>query len=60
MKHDSPFNSAENQALLVVCARRIIRNAAIGGIVWGATNLRIGFAVIRINPINAAACSWAA
>src|SRR5258708_3187299 len=32
MKHDPVFDSAENQALLVVCARKTIRTAAIAGI----------------------------
>lgn len=53
MQHDPLFDSTENQALLVVCARKTIRNAAIGGIVWGAINLLIGFAVVQINPVNA-------
>jgi len=53
MQHDPLFDTTENQALLVVCARKTIRNAAIGGIVWGAINLFIGFAVIRISLVNA-------
>ena len=36
MNYHSLFNSTENQALLVVCARKTIRTAAIAGIVWGA------------------------
>jgi len=47
MLHDPVFDSTENQALLVVCARKTIRHAAILGIVWGAINLVIGFFAIR-------------
>src|SRR5437764_2209424 len=52
MPHDPVFDFAENQALLVVCARKTIRTAAIAGIVWGVINLGIGVAAIRVNPIN--------
>lgn len=47
------FDSAENQALLAVCARKTIRTAGIAGIVWGSINLLLGVALIRANPINA-------
>jgi hypothetical protein len=53
MPHDPIFDSTENQALLVVCARKTIRNAAIGGIVWGVINLFIGFNAIQVNILNA-------
>ena len=53
MQTDPSFSLTENQALLVVCARKKIRNAAWLGIVWGAINLIIGFFAIRINPLNA-------
>ena len=53
MTHDPVFDSAENQALLVVCARKTIRTAAIIGIVWGAINLVIGFFAVQMNPVNA-------
>jgi hypothetical protein len=53
MQHDSLFDSTENQALLVVCARKTIRNAAIAGIVWGVINLLIGVAAVQVNPLNA-------
>jgi hypothetical protein len=52
MPHDPVFDSAENQALLVVCARKTIRNAAIAGIVWGVINLFIGFNAIQVNILN--------
>src|ERR1700730_9699375 len=53
MTHDPVFDSTENQALLVVCARKTIRTAAIVGIVWGAINLVIGFFAVQANPLNA-------
>jgi hypothetical protein len=53
MTHDPIFDSAENQALLVVCARKTIRNAAIAGIVWGSINLLIGYFAVQANPFNA-------
>lgn len=52
MKHDALFDTPENQALLVVCARKTIRNAAIGGIVWGVINLFIGFNAVQVNVLN--------
>jgi hypothetical protein len=53
MSHDPVFDSTENQALLVVCARKTIRTAAILGIVWGAINLVIGFFAVQVNILNA-------
>ena len=53
MNSDSVFDSTENQALLVVCARKTIRTAAIVGIVWGAINLIIGFFAVQASPLNA-------
>lgn len=53
MTHDPVFDSAENQALLVVCARKTIRTAAIVGIGWGVINLVIGFFAVQVNLFNA-------
>jgi hypothetical protein len=53
MQADPSFALNENQALLVVCARKKIRNAAILGVVWGAINLLLGAFAIQLNPINA-------
>ena len=52
MQHDPLFDSTENQALLVVCARKTIRNAAIGGIIWGGINLLIGAAAVQASLLN--------
>lgn len=53
MTHDPVFDSTENQALLVVCARKTIRTAAIVGLIWGGINLAIGFFAVQVNPLNA-------
>src|SRR5205814_10698422 len=52
MQHDSLFDSTENQALLVVCARKTIRNTGIAAIVWGLINLAWGCALVRLNILN--------
>ena len=52
MAHDPIFDSAQNQALLVVCARKTIRNAAVLGIVWGAINLVLGFFAMQVMALN--------
>ena len=52
MQTDPFFSQAENQSLLVICARKKIRNAAILGIVWGAINLLLGYFAVRTNPLN--------
>jgi hypothetical protein len=53
MAHYPIFDSAQNQALLVVCARKTIRTAAIAGIVWGSINLVVGYFAVLANPLNA-------
>jgi hypothetical protein len=52
MQHDSLFDSTENQALLVVCARKTIRNTGIAAIIWGLINLTIGCLIVRLNILN--------
>jgi hypothetical protein len=52
MSHHPVFDSAQNQALLVVCARKTIRNAAVFGIVWGAINLVLGFFAMQVMALN--------
>ncbi len=53
MTHDPVFDSNQNQALLAVCARKTIRRAAVGAIIWGVINLAIGYFAAQVNPINA-------
>ena len=52
MPHDPVFDSTENQALLVVCARKTIRGGAIAGIIWGTINFVIGFVALQVNLLN--------
>jgi hypothetical protein len=52
MQTDPFFELNENQSLLVVCARKKIRNAAILGIIWGVINLLLGYFAVRVNPLN--------
>jgi hypothetical protein len=52
MDADPSFNSTENQALLVVCARKTIRTTAVVAIVWGVINLAIGYAGIQVSILN--------
>jgi hypothetical protein len=52
MQTDPSFTMSENQALLVVCARKKIRNAAILGVIWGGINLVLGSYLMRVNPLN--------
>ena len=52
MDADPLFHSTENQALLVVCARKTIRTTGIAAIVWGVINLAIGYAAIQVSILN--------
>jgi hypothetical protein len=52
MEADPSFDSKENQALLVVCARKTIRNTGIAAIVWGVINLGIGYVFIQMSILN--------
>ena len=53
MKHDAWFDTDENKALLAICARKLISNIGIGGIVWGVINIAIGVFAINAAMINA-------
>lgn len=52
MQIDPSFSSSENRALLVVCARKTVRHAAILGIIWGVINLAIGVFAIQVSLLN--------
>src|ERR1051326_170865 len=52
MQTDTFFELNENQALLVVCAWKKIRTAAILGIVWGVINVVLGYFAMRITGLN--------
>jgi len=53
MKYDSWFDADENKALLAVCARKLIRNIGIGGIIWGLINIGIGVIALEATLLNA-------
>ncbi len=52
MSYDPLFDSTQNRALLVICARKKIRAIGIGGLIWGLINLFLGFVAIRVNLLN--------
>src|SRR5689334_10292948 len=47
MSHDALFDTNENKALLVLCARKTIRNIGIGGLIWGVFNLGLGVVALQ-------------
>ena len=53
MQHAEWFNTEENQALMAICTRKLIRNIGIGGIVWGVINIVIGYFAMQVTIINA-------
>jgi hypothetical protein len=53
MTYDRWFDTDENKVLLAICARKLIRNIGIGGIVWGIFNIAIGVFAVRVAMINA-------
>ena len=52
MSHDPLFDTDQNRALLVICARRSISNVGIGGIIWGVINLGVGIVALRATSLN--------
>ena len=52
MNHDPLFDTVENQALLVICARKTIRYVGIAGIIWGTINTGLGAAAIFVSWLN--------
>ena len=52
MSHDPLFDSKQNQALLVICARKTIRGIGIGGLIWGLINLFIGIVAVQVTLLN--------
>ncbi len=53
MTYDHWFDTDENKVLLAICARKLIGNIGIGGIVWGLINIAIGAFAVRVDIINA-------
>jgi len=52
MPYASWFDTQENRALLAICARKLIRNVGLGGIVWGVINLAIGIGALFLTFLN--------
>ena len=52
MSYDPLFDSDQNRALLVICARKTIRGIGIGGLIWGLINLFIGIAAVQATLLN--------
>jgi len=52
MECDSWFDTGENKALLAICARKLISNIGIGGVIWGLINIGIGIVAIQATLIN--------
>ena len=52
MSYDALFDTTENQALLVICARKSIRAVGIGGLIWGLLNLGIGLVALHATMLN--------
>ena len=53
MPPDPWFNTSENNTLMAVCTRKLIKNIGIGGIIWGIINIAIGVFAIQDSQINA-------
>ena len=52
MGYDALFDTDENKALLAICARKLIRNVGVGGIVWGLINTGLGIVAVQESLIN--------
>ena len=53
MKEYHPlFQKRNNQMLLAVSARKIIKRVAIGGIIWGILNTTIGVFAVMVSIVN--------
>ena len=52
MAYDTWFDTDENKALLAICARKLISNIGIGGVIWGVINIALGFVLIPENILN--------
>lgn len=47
-RYESWFDSAENRALLAICARRQIKATGVGAVFWGLVNLAQGYVVLFV------------
>ena len=53
MDYESWYDTDENKTLLAICARKLISNIGVGGILWGLLNTVIGIVAIQDTVINA-------
>jgi len=52
MNYAEWFDTNENKALLAICARKLIKNIGIGGIIWGVINGLLGLFFMQFTLIN--------
>ena len=52
MAYDTLFDADENQSLIAICTRRLIRSIGIGGVVWGLWNMGMGALAIQYSLLN--------
>ena len=52
MAHSPTFDTDENRILMVVCARKTIRNIGLGGVIWGLINIGVGVVVLSDTWLN--------
>lgn len=52
MAHEGWFDTQENRTLLAICARKLIANIGVGGIIWGAINTGLGILWLQFGLIN--------
>ena len=52
MEYDAWFDTDENKTLLAICARKLISNIGIGGIIWGLINIGVGIVSVQVMLIN--------
>lgn len=52
MAYESWFDTNENQALLAICARKLIKNVGVGSLVWGVINIVAGILAMQVTLLN--------
>ena len=52
MKYDPLFDTVENKTLLAICARKLIKNIGVGGVIWGLINIGFGLTALDVADIN--------
>ena len=52
MEYEAFFDTHENRTLLAICARKLISNVGIGGIIWGIVNIGWGIYWLEFGLLN--------